>query len=96
MALHESGLTIGLAETTDSTTVMYPVIESNYTGLSADDIAGAQAIYGARKPDAYEGTSGNNSLSTAYLLSLNSSGALTRFGTMMIVPAAPISVPRMR
>jgi hypothetical protein len=74
VALHGAGLTIGLGETTNSATVMYPTIERAYTGLSADDIAGAQAIYGARKPDAYEGSTGNNTLSTAYLLSLNSSG----------------------
>jgi hypothetical protein len=77
VALHGAGLTIGLGETTNSATVMYPTIERAYTGLSADDIAGAQAIYGARKPDAYEGSTGNNTLSTAYLLSLNTSGAFS-------------------
>jgi hypothetical protein len=77
VALHGAGLTIGLGETTDSATVMYPTIESAYTGLTADDIAGAQAIYGARKADAYEGSTGNNTLATAYLLSLDNSGAFS-------------------
>ena len=73
--LHESGHALGLAHSTLSTAVMYPTIMAVYTGLSADDIAGIQAVYGARKADAYDAAASNDTLATATVLSLNSSGA---------------------
>jgi hypothetical protein len=75
--LHETGLTIGMGETTNSATVMYPTIMSVYTGLTADDIAGAQAIYGARHPDAYDAHASNDTIATATALTLNTSGAFS-------------------
>jgi len=75
--LHESGHAIGLDHSTLSTAVMYPTIATVFAGLSADDIAGAQAIYGARKPDAYDSAAPNNSAATATSLSLDGSGAVT-------------------
>src|SRR5262249_26878472 len=41
-----------------------------YPGPYADDIAGVQALYGARKPDGYDAAAANDSLATATALSL--------------------------
>ncbi|HZT83048.1 MAG TPA: matrixin family metalloprotease, partial [Gemmataceae bacterium] len=77
LLLHETGHSIGLDHSTLSTAVMYPSIMGVYTGLSADDIAGAQAIYGARQADAYDAASPNDTLASATALALDSSGALS-------------------
>src|SRR5262249_15482342 len=45
VALHETGHAIGLAHSSLNTAIMYPSVSSVYM-LSADDIAGAQALYG--------------------------------------------------
>jgi hypothetical protein len=50
VALHEAGLALGLSESTDPTSVMYPVINPNAT-LSASDIQNIQSLYGVRAPD---------------------------------------------
>jgi hypothetical protein len=50
VALHEAGLALGLSESNDPTSVMYPVINPNAT-LSAGDIQNIQSLYGARAPD---------------------------------------------
>ncbi len=50
VALHEAGLALGLSETTDPTSVMYPVINPN-ASLSAGDIQNIQSLYGVRAPD---------------------------------------------
>ena len=47
VALHEAGLALGLEESTDPTSVMYPVINPNAT-LSPSDIQNIQALYGTR------------------------------------------------
>src|SRR5262249_28498585 len=73
--LHETGHALGLAHSTLPTAVMYPTIMSVYTGLSADDIAGIQAIYGARKADAYDAAAANDTLSSATALALDGAGA---------------------
>jgi hypothetical protein len=73
LLLHETGLTIGLGETSSPGAVMYPVINSVYTGITSDDIAGVQKIYGARPSS----TIYSDTLATAYGLTLNSSGAVT-------------------
>jgi Matrixin len=52
--LHELGHAIGLEHSTYSDSIMYPIIHNQWQ-LSADDIAGATAIYGSRTrnvPDA--------------------------------------------
>jgi Matrixin len=46
VALHEAGHALGLAHTGNPNDVMYPYYKQT-TGLSADDIAGVQALYGA-------------------------------------------------
>jgi hypothetical protein len=45
VALHEAGHALGLAHSDDPTSVMYPYYKLQ-TGLTADDIAGIQALYG--------------------------------------------------
>jgi Matrixin len=48
VALHEAGHALGLAHTDDPTAVMYPYYKLN-VGLSANDIGGIQALYGAQQ-----------------------------------------------
>jgi hypothetical protein len=45
VALHEAGHALGLGHSDDPTAVMYPYYRMQ-TGLTADDIAGIQALYG--------------------------------------------------
>src|SRR5262245_31482700 len=75
--LHETGLALGLNETSQFGPVMNPTILGVYTGLSADDTAGIQAIYGPRRPDAYDAQKPNDTLTSPTPLTLNSSGAAT-------------------
>jgi len=72
--LHETGHALGLAHSNDSGAVMYPTIMAVYTGLAADDIAGIQAIYGARRADSYDSGSGNNAFASASALALSGGG----------------------
>jgi hypothetical protein len=72
--LHEVGHAIGLDHSV-SGTVMYAYITGVYSGLTADDIAGAQAIYGARQQDSFDAVASNDSLATATVLSVGSSGS---------------------
>lgn len=46
-ALHEIGHTLGLGHSTVSPSIMSAFLNSSLSGLTADDIAGIQAIYGA-------------------------------------------------
>jgi hypothetical protein len=50
--LHEVGHSLGLGHASGS--VMNSYYQGIMTGLTADDIAGIQAIYGARRNDAYD------------------------------------------
>jgi hypothetical protein len=63
--LHEAGHALGLPDNNDPASVMYTYYQGTETGLALEDIAAIQSLYGARKPDAYEGASGNNTLATA-------------------------------
>ena len=47
--LHETGLALGLGETTDPTAVMNRIYGGVRTGLEPVDVAGIQAIYGPRR-----------------------------------------------
>jgi predicted Zn-dependent protease len=46
LALHEIGHAIGLDHVYESSVIMYPYINGSATDLTADDIAGGQALYG--------------------------------------------------
>jgi hypothetical protein len=69
VALHEAGHALGLADTSDPTSAMYSTYSGPRTGLSQGDITRLLAIYTARTPDAWEGSSGNNTAATATWLS---------------------------
>ena len=73
--IHELGHALGLGHSTLTTADMY----ANYTGVkrapTADDVAGIQALYGARPNDAITLATGNNVFGTA----ANVSSATTQF-----------------
>jgi hypothetical protein len=52
--LHETGLALGLAEIAQPAEVMDGIYEGVRSGLSAGDLAGIQALYGPRTPDAFQ------------------------------------------
>jgi len=52
--LHETGHSLGLNHTESTTSVMSATYGGIRSGLTAGDIAGIQAIYGARQLDAYQ------------------------------------------
>jgi fibronectin type 3 domain-containing protein len=66
LLLHETGIALGLSETTTALSVL----NSMGTNLYPDDIAGIQALYGAPPADG-----SNNSLASATLLALSSGSA---------------------
>jgi predicted Zn-dependent protease len=55
VALHEAGLALGLVETNDPSSVMYPVISPN-ASLDANDVQNIQALYGTPVPDPNDNT----------------------------------------
>ena len=48
VALHELGHALGLDHSEDTNSIMYAFYDCSKTTLTADDIAGIQAIYGGR------------------------------------------------
>src|SRR5262245_15724144 len=76
--LHEAGHPLGPDHSPDPNSVMYEHYLGPRTGLSAGDIVNIQALYGARKPDAFEGAAGNNTLATATAVNMlkNPDGSL--------------------
>ncbi len=82
VGLHEAGHVFGLGDNPgDPTSVMYPVNETTFTGLSTADSTSLQTLYGVRQSDPYEGATGNDSIGTATSLSLLDPLALLRSGT---------------
>jgi Matrixin len=70
VALHEAGHVLGLDHSANPASPMYEYYGGVRTGLIAEDIARLQALYGARPADAYEGSTGNDTLATATPLPL--------------------------
>ncbi len=63
--LHEAGHVFGFDHNADPSSPLYESYLGVRTGLAASDIANLQALYGARRPDQYEGKTGNDTLATA-------------------------------
>ncbi len=62
---HEIGHALGLGHSDVPRTVMGSMGSSNFVGLTPDDIAGIQSIYGVRERDAFDQASPNDTFSTA-------------------------------
>jgi hypothetical protein len=71
VVMHEAGHGIGFDHSLATPAVMEGGLWATYPGPYADDIAGVQAMYGVRKPDAYQGATGNGTLATASPLALS-------------------------
>src|SRR5262249_10816696 len=73
--LHETGLSLGVAEPPNPSVVMNTVYGGVRTGLTAGDIAGIQAIYGARVSDSFQshgqGLAASNAINVTPMLSAN-------------------------
>lgn len=65
VVLHEAGHALGLSNSSNPPSVMFSTYSVQRTSLSAEDIQRIQALYGPRLPDAYEGSQGNSTLSSA-------------------------------
>jgi hypothetical protein len=74
VVMHEVGHAIGFNHSLASPAVMEGGLWGTYPGPYADDIAGVQAMYGARKPDAYDAAASNDTLATATALTLSYGG----------------------
>jgi hypothetical protein len=72
--LHEAGHVLGIDHSSDPASPMYPDFNLHKTGLTTADITALHTLYGARPPDALEGTSGNDTFATATVLGLSGSG----------------------
>ena len=73
--LHEVGTLPGPRRKHRLGAVMYPAyFGPNLAGLNPDDIAGAQAIYGPRLPDAYDAASANDTPEYASPVTVAASG----------------------
>ncbi len=61
VVMHELGHALGLSHSSTYGAVMYPSYGTVKRALTSDDIAGIQAIYGARMPDVYNSNGSSNS-----------------------------------
>jgi Matrixin/Fibronectin type III domain/Bacterial pre-peptidase C-terminal domain len=75
--LHESGHALGLDHSVAGT-VMYGASQGVETGLTPDDIAGIQAMYGARRADSFDAAAANDNLGAATALTLTFGGVNVR------------------
>ena len=64
VALHEVGHALGLGPSTDPASVMFNTFNKALV-LSPTDVTAIRELYGARTPDANEGSNGNNSIDRA-------------------------------
>src|SRR6266545_4715268 len=76
--VHEVGHSFGLPDILDQSSVEYRYYQGVRTTLGASDVTAIQALYGARQGDAFEGTAGNGTFTSARALTLlqNSDGSL--------------------
>jgi hypothetical protein len=65
VAIHEFGHALGMSHSATTTADMYAYYYSLKQYLTSDDVAGIQAIYGARQPDSFAGPNGNATSATA-------------------------------
>jgi len=83
VALHEAGHTFGLDESPDPKSPMFGSYADN-TALTPGDVKAIQALYGTRRADLREGSSGNETISTASQLPIpggyNGATPLVAFG----------------
>src|SRR5439155_5581909 len=70
VVMHEIGHGIGFNHSFVDPAVMEGGLWGTYPGPYADDIAGVQAMYGARKPDAFDAQAPNDTLAAATPLTL--------------------------
>ena len=77
LLLHESGHALGLDHGAAGT-VMYGAYSGLWTDLTADDIAGIRAIYGARLADAFDAAGANDGFSSASVLTAALTGLSIR------------------
>jgi hypothetical protein len=75
--LHEAGHVLGLGHSDDPNSPMFELFNEPHTKLTTADVAALQALYGPRRPDAFEGAHGNDTFSTATPLSLGNPGSPT-------------------
>lgn len=76
--LHEAGHVYGIGHSVDPASAMYPQFQIVNSGLNSGDVSQVQALYGSRLGDDWEGTAGNNSLSTAAFVPFYDQSALLR------------------
>ena len=86
--LHEIGHSLGLDHVTSTSEVMHPNYQGVRQGLGPGDVAGVQAIYGARTPDPFQSAGRGLGFATAVDLSgsLGSVGAVTLTGVSLFTP----------
>lgn len=85
VVLHEMGHALGLDHSHNPAEVMYPSYQGIRTGLSPGDIAGIQALYGARTLDTYQSVGLGTGFSSSIDLStsLNTTADVTISGVSL-------------
>ena len=68
--LHEAGHTLGLDHSDDPASPMYPRFNNTKSSLTPADVTDIRALYGPRRPDRFEGASGNEEIGTATAIPL--------------------------
>jgi hypothetical protein len=93
VASHEFGHALGMYHSTLSSAMMYSAYTGQKTALNSDDIAGIQAIYGARPIDVYDTGAGDHSFQTAADITsrINSSSLTALVNNLDIVNTADIA-----
>ncbi len=82
--LHEVGHILGLSESKDPHSIMYPRLGTQ-RALSGGDVAALQRLYGPRQGDSWEGPHGNNTLATAANISAPLGTGSLDGGTPLVV-----------